>query len=501
MHTNLPTKAPRRTTIVVAVVAALVVVAGSVIAISSVFAAPTTPTPTITSGPANPTNATAASFTFTDSASGATFECALDGDAFAACVSPKTYPGPLANGVHTFSVRANKTNATVSSVASLTWRVDTVAPALVSINRAGANPASVGPLSFTVTFAEPVTGLALSNLGVITSGISGSAPSLTSVAPVGSAPSATWTANVATTGTTAVNGTIGLNLTSNASVKDAAGNPLAGSLPVAGQVYGYDTTKPTISTLNRADANPTNSGSLHWTATFSETVANVVGANFGLSTSGFTGTAPSISSVTPVGSAPTSAWTVTVATSGAGAAHGTIRLDLTAKGTIQDAAANALQAAVPAAGQTYDYDSVSPAVTLTKVNGNTAAFPLSTTANLTSFGGACGIAAGDSPSVYVSITGAAIQSAVVPCTASATWSYSTAPTLSATGTYRVTATQPDTAGNTGSSGERTVVIDRTPPPAAIFTNTPEASTDKTNAQFNWYDTEGGVNYQCALDGA
>src|SRR6185312_5627399 len=120
-------------------------------------------------------------------------DCALDGGAYAVCVSPKNYPGPLANGVHTFSVRAYKANATVSSPATQSWRVDTVAPSLVSIERAGTNPANTGPLVWTVTFDEPVAGLALANLGLVTSNLSGSAPSLTSVAPVGSAPATAWT--------------------------------------------------------------------------------------------------------------------------------------------------------------------------------------------------------------------------------------------------------------------------------------------------------------------
>jgi hypothetical protein len=46
-----------------------------------------------------------------------------------------------------------------------------------------------------------------------------------------------------------------------------------------------------------------------------------------------------------------------------------------------------------------------------------------------------------------------------------------------------------------------MVIDRTPPPAPIFTNTPPTATDKTNAQFNWYDSEPVGSYQCGLDGA
>ena len=70
---------------------------------------PSTPlprhTPTITSTPANPTNQTSASFSFTDTETGVSFLCQLDGSAFSACSSPKTYSA-LSQGSHTFSVKA-----------------------------------------------------------------------------------------------------------------------------------------------------------------------------------------------------------------------------------------------------------------------------------------------------------------------------------------------------------------------------------------------------------
>jgi len=61
---------------------------------------------TITGGPSGDVTATDATFTFTGTPSGVTFECQLDGAAFAACTSPKNYPGPLPQGSHTFQVRA-----------------------------------------------------------------------------------------------------------------------------------------------------------------------------------------------------------------------------------------------------------------------------------------------------------------------------------------------------------------------------------------------------------
>ena len=59
--------------------------------------------PSITLGPTGLINQTSASFSFTGEA-GASFQCALDGAAFAACTSPKAYSG-LADGAHAFQVR------------------------------------------------------------------------------------------------------------------------------------------------------------------------------------------------------------------------------------------------------------------------------------------------------------------------------------------------------------------------------------------------------------
>jgi 3-deoxy-D-arabino-heptulosonate 7-phosphate (DAHP) synthase len=63
------------------------------------------PETTIASGPSNPTTATDATFAFSSSEGGSTFECSLDGGAFIVCTSPATYSG-LGLGSHTFEVRA-----------------------------------------------------------------------------------------------------------------------------------------------------------------------------------------------------------------------------------------------------------------------------------------------------------------------------------------------------------------------------------------------------------
>ena len=63
------------------------------------------PQTTIVTGPADPTDSTDATLTFNSDRAGSTFECALDGGAFAPCTSPVTYTG-LAVGWHNVAVRA-----------------------------------------------------------------------------------------------------------------------------------------------------------------------------------------------------------------------------------------------------------------------------------------------------------------------------------------------------------------------------------------------------------
>ena len=92
--------------------------------------ATTKPNASINSGPANPTADSSASFQFTSDLVGSTFECRLDsanpGD-WAACSSPQSYTG-LADGSHTFEVRAVELDQGTGPAVSATWTVDTITP-------------------------------------------------------------------------------------------------------------------------------------------------------------------------------------------------------------------------------------------------------------------------------------------------------------------------------------------------------------------------------------
>ncbi len=96
----------------------------------------------IDSGPSGITNDPTPTFTFSSDEVNVTFGCSVDGAAFGACSGPASHTtGVLADGAHTFEVRAADAFGTAdSSPASRAFTVDTIAPAAPAI--AGSSPAS-----------------------------------------------------------------------------------------------------------------------------------------------------------------------------------------------------------------------------------------------------------------------------------------------------------------------------------------------------------------------
>jgi hypothetical protein len=117
---------------------------------------PTAPETTIDSSPPNTSNSASATFTFSTNQPNATFQCTIDGSAFADCTSPQQYTG-LADGSHTFQVRAtNGAGVSDPSPDSYGWTVDATAPTISSVSPAnGATGVAVGS-DVLASFSEPM---------------------------------------------------------------------------------------------------------------------------------------------------------------------------------------------------------------------------------------------------------------------------------------------------------------------------------------------------------
>ncbi len=112
------------------------------------------PTVTFDSGPADPTRSTTASFTWTASETGSTSECSRDGAPFTSCVTGITIRN-LAEGPHTFAVRATDMAGNTGPEAAWSWTVDRTPPTVTFLSGPPATTSET-TATFTFTADEPV---------------------------------------------------------------------------------------------------------------------------------------------------------------------------------------------------------------------------------------------------------------------------------------------------------------------------------------------------------
>jgi hypothetical protein len=190
-------------------------------------------------------------------------------------------------------------------------------------------PASV---SFIVIFSEQVTGVGADDFVLsMREGVSGAA--ITGVSGYG-------TEYFVTIDTGSGDGALDLDVIDNDSIKDTALNPLGGVGAgngdfTTGHLYIIDKSNPTVTSITRADPNPTGAENVHFTITFSENVWPVDASDFALSTTGSISGA-AITGVIDLdgdGRGSETTYTVTVNT---GTGDGTLRLDLIDDDSIRD---------------------------------------------------------------------------------------------------------------------------------------------------------------------
>src|ERR671915_1593878 len=112
------------------------------------------PETVIETAPLSLSQSTSATFTFSATEAGSTFECSIDLKAFTACTSPKSYNG-LAGGDHFFYVRARDGSGNGDpSPAVYEWTVEDVTPPDTRIEVGPADPSSTGTARFEVAGSD-----------------------------------------------------------------------------------------------------------------------------------------------------------------------------------------------------------------------------------------------------------------------------------------------------------------------------------------------------------
>jgi hypothetical protein len=369
------------------------------------------PAPTISAGPASPTNQTSASFTYTDAQAVTKFQCSLDGGAFVDCgttrPSTKAYSG-LAAGSHTFQVRAFQQQGSLTSAAtSYTWVVDLTAPPAPSITAKPSDPSYASSASFSFTdgeagvsflckldggsFAACTSPSSYSNLALGSHTFSVQAKD--AAGNVSPATLYTWTVvppppTITATPSNPTNQTsasfnftdarsgVGFQCQLDGSEFAACTSPKSYAGPLAGGSHTFqvkavsgslqssvtsytwtiDLTPPTVVSINRPGANPTNASSVSWTVAFSEPVTGVDAADLQLVNGGLGGT-PGVTGVTGSGASRT----VTAST---GSGDGTLALKLVDDDSIVDVVGNKLGGTGAGngsfTGQSYTLDRTPP---------------------------------------------------------------------------------------------------------------------------------------------
>ena len=228
-----------------------------------------------------------------------------DNATFAACGSSAASPTAttpcndtnVPDGIFHYQVTAVRASWTATSGSSNDVTViKDVTPPSVTINQAAgqADPTNSGTVLFTATFSEPVTGFARADVTV-----AGTATGTGTVTITGTGPVYTVTIS-GMTGNGTIIATIGASTT-----LDLAGNNNTASTSTDNTVT-LDTTRPSV-TINQAagQADPTNSGTVLFTATFSEPVTGFARADVTVA-----GTATGTGTVTITGTGPV--YTVTI---------------------------------------------------------------------------------------------------------------------------------------------------------------------------------------------
>jgi large repetitive protein len=517
----------------------------------------TPPDTSLSGGPVAPTAATSASFGLASTESGSSFECRLDGGAWGACTSAKSYSG-LASGSHTFDARAIDQAGNVDPTpATRTWTINTALPA--------------------VTLSVPADGTATNDVTPTFSGGAGTAPGDSSTVTVevygGTDTSGVplETLNPSASGSS-------WSVDASPALPEGTYTVLAQQTGVAGTgssataVFHVDTRAPTVSLRDPADASATNDQ----VPAFDGTAGTASGDGGTVTVNLYSGTDTSgVPLETLAADGSSGAWSVdatsalaegtytvqaqqsdTAGNTGTSSPH-TFRVDLTPPDTtitsapssptgtqeasfrfVSSEAASSFECrldggpwgacsspktytALAGGSHTFDVRAIDSAgnadptpdthtwtidTTLPPITLDTPEDSALTNDTTPTFSGVASLASGASSTVniyvYRQIPGSPDQLAetlaATRAASDGSYSVSASPALTE-GTYVAHAEQ-SVSGGTATSAQHVFTVDTTAPQTTLLGG-PAGSTSATTASFKFGSTEPGSSFECRLDGA
>ena len=469
----------------------------------------------ITSAPSNPTKLADASFAFVASiTAGTTYECKLDGGAFASCAAPKNFSS-LSDGSHTFTVRAVN-GAQTTPETSRTWVIDTTAPGAPTVARTVPNISPTNSTSQSITFSGAESnGTFQCKLDSAAYASCPSSPITLSGLTNGSHTYSVIQTDAA--GNVSAAGTVSWTIDNvgPAAPTVTRTSPSTSPTPLSTQTITYSGAEPGGTFQCKLDAgawSPCPSSPVALSAlsdgshTYAVAQTDAVGNVGSASTVTWTvdASAPSAPNVTRTSPSvsPTNSTTQTISFSGESGGAFECRLDAaqfaacpSSPVTLTDLASgqhtysvrqtDALGNVGSAATVTWTIDTTAPAApTINRTSP--IANPTNSTTQAISYGG---IESGATTQCKLDAAASA------PCSASPF-------TLSALsgGSHTVTITQTDVAGNTSAPASVSWVVDTTPPPAPNVSG-PSGTSGLTTASVSYSNAESGVTFQCKLDSA
>ena len=377
-------------------------------------------------------------------------------------LSSITGNGTLGISIAAATATDNAGNTAPTAGPSTTFTVDNTAPT-VTIGAPSATVTKGGPITYTVTYADALSGIATVSLidTNVTLNTTGTANATIAVTGTGNTRTVTLSS---ITG----NGTLGISIAA-ATATDNAGN----TAPTAGPstTFTVDNTAPTV-TIGAPSATVTKAGPITYTVTYADALSGIatvslIDTNVTLNT---TGTATATIAVTGTGNART----VTLSSI---TGDGTLGISIAA-GTATDNVGNTAPAAGPST--TFTVDNTAPTVTLSAPSGTvTKGGPITYT--VTYADALSGIASVSLIDTNVTLNTTGTATATIAVTGTGNTRTVTLSSITGNGTLGISiaaATATDNAGNTAPTAgpSTTFTVDNNAPTVGI--SAPSATVTK-----------------------